>query len=837
MNFGGISIWALAFGCIIGWGSVVMPGTVFIPNAGPLGTVLGILVAAIMAFVLCRNYSWMAHKFPDTKGTYLYTRNILGEDHGFLITWSLLLAYVSLLWANAYNFVVLTRGVFGDVFMNVHLYKIAGYDVYLDGVVFTILVNAFFLAVSTFARRVANALRVVMAVLLFVSVTVLFASVCTKVDFSQIGPSFTNKEPVLVQIMNVAVFAPFLFIGFESVTHTIGQTKIPTRRVFWYSSIAILAGMLVYVFLALTAVASIPNQYSTWPRYMDNLGGLSGLESIPVFYNARRLLGDYGLVLATVAAFCALGTGVLGFHRATARVIAIMSNSGLLPKALAKENKHGVLVNASIAIFALSLPMFFMGRTVIGWNADVSSFAAAIVYAYVSICTIKTAGENRAVKASGIIGLAMMLLVLAFLLVPNIFAKELISRESYILLTAWSLVGMIYYWFIFWKDKELRFGKSTVMWLVMVVNLFFATLMWSQRTLMDELIKVYDTGDIPTILIWDDILQFAVILIAIIFLFSLFTIMMRREHELNIKYTRAEEHKQFVISENEVLTEYSAKLEAQKKEIEQQKAHIENQHYEIQSSINYAYNIQHSLLTPIDTINKIFPDNFLLYMPRDVVSGDFYWMDEFGDYKVCAIGDCTGHGVPGGFMSMLSITNLNYIVGRVLDPDRILNRLREAIITCLRQRENEPLGAIPPMQTNRNHDGLDCALYVINEKNFTLTYAGANNPLVIIRGDEIHVYKADKMPVGIYLRTDSFTCTEIKLQKGDCLYTFSDGYQDQINYATGKKFLGKNLRDLLLKIHEQPMSEQKEILEKTFKDWCGSDEKQVDDVVVFGVRV
>lgn len=836
-GFSGISIWALSLGCIIGWGSVVMPGTVFIPNAGPLGTVLGIILASVMAVVVCRNYSWMVRKFPDVRGSYVYTRNILGEDHGFLVTWSLLLAYLSLLWANAYNFVVLTRGIFGDVFMNVHLYKIAGYDVYLDGVLFTIIINAFFVAVSTFARRFANVLRVVMAVTLFASVAILFVGVVTQVDFSEIGPSFTDKEPVFVQIMNVAVFAPFLFKGFESVTHTVGQTRFPANKIFWYSGIAILAGMIVYVFLALTAVSGMPNRYTVWTRYMDSLPRLTGLESIPVFFNAHRLMGDFGLVLVTVAAFCALATGVLGFHRATARVIAIMSNSGLLPKSLGTTNKDGELVNASIAIFALSIPIFFLGRTVIGWNADVSSFAAAIVYAYISVCAIRTAGGNRGVKASGIAGCVMMLMVFAFLLIPNIFAKNLISRESYILLTAWSLFGMVYYWFVFWRDKEHRFGKSTVMWLVMVGILFFATLMWSQRTLLDELVKVYDSGEIPAILVWDNVMQFLVILAAIIFLFSLFTIMMKRQRDLYTKYLRSEQHKKSVINENEVLTRYSTQLKLQKEEIEMQKARIQKQRDEIQSSIHYAYHIQHSLLTPDTVVNDIFPDSFLLYKPRNVVSGDFYWMDKFGDYKVCVVGDCTGHGVPGGFMSMLGITNLNYIVGRVLDPDRILNKLREAIVTGLRQRDDEPLDAIPPTQQDRSRDGMDCAVYVINEKDKTLTFAGANNPLVLIRDNEIIVHKADKMPVGIYVKMEPFTSTEIQLQKGDCLYTFSDGYQDQLNHITKKKFLSRHLRELLLEIHELPMDQQKVILEQTFDDWRGPEEKQVDDVVIFGVRI
>ena len=835
-TFNGVSIWALAFGCIIGWGSVVLPGTVFIPNAGPLGTVLGIILAAFMSFVICRNYSCMVHQFPNSKGSYIYTTKILGEDHGFLVIWSLLLAYISLLWANAYNFTVLIRAIFGEAFMKGYLYNIAGYDVYLAGVCFAIAIKVTFVLISTFACRIANVMRIIFALALFFSVLILFVGVITKVDFNTFSPAFSNREPIFIQIMNVAVFAPFLFMGFEAVTHTVGETTFPVKRIFVYSCVAILAGMMVYIFLALTAVAETPDRYSSWVEYMDDLKNLHGIESIPVFFNAQKLFGTFGLVLICVAAFSALSTGVLGFHRTTAKVLAIMSEAELMPKALAKKNKSGVLVNANLSILAISIPVFFLGRTIIGWNVDVSSFAAAIVYAYISVCTLKTAGDNKLIKLGGISGCIFMLMVFIFLLIPNVFAKKLIAKESFMLLTAWSLIGMGYYWFIFWKDKNRRFGKSTIMWLVMVGILFFSTVMWSQRTLIEELSDAF-SGDIPNILILDNIVQFVVILIAIIFLFSLFTIMINREKDLNTKYERSELHKQNVISENIILTEYSTQLQLQKQEIEQQKERIQKQKDEIQSSINYAYNIQHSLLTPESVIDEIFPDNFLLYKPRNVVSGDFYWVDQFGDYKICVVGDCTGHGVPGGFMPMLGITNLNYIVGRVLDPDRILNKLREAIITGLRQRDDEPLDTVPPTQQNRSRDGLDCAIYVINERDLTLSYAGANNPLIIIRNNEIMVYKADKMPVGIYVRTEPFKSTEIQLQKGDCLYTFSDGFQDQLNFVTKKKFLSRHLRELLLDIHDLPMEQQKEILNKTFEDWRGPKEKQVDDVVIFGVRI
>jgi len=282
-------------------------------------------------------------------------------------------------------------------------------------------------------------------------------------------------------------------------------------------------------------------------------------------------------------------------------------------------------------------------------------------------------------------------------------------------------------------------------------------------------------------------------------------------------------------------------LAEQKEEIEAQRDTIKAQSDEIQDSINYAQRIQRSLLTPDETIAHIFPDHFLLYKPRNMVSGDYYWIGQFGDNKVCIVADCTGHGVPGGFLSVLGMSNLNHIVGQDIRPDAILNHLRESIITNLRQENDEPTDpsdvAAILESLDRSRDGMDAAAYVVNEKQMKLSFAGANNPLILIRGNEMQVLKADRMPVGIYTRMVPFNCTTIDIQRGDCFYTFSDGFQDQFGYNSDRKFMSKRLRELLLEIHERPMAEQKEILNLTYEEWRGPASNQTDDVLIFGVRI
>ncbi len=270
-----------------------------------------------------------------------------------------------------------------------------------------------------------------------------------------------------------------------------------------------------------------------------------------------------------------------------------------------------------------------------------------------------------------------------------------------------------------------------------------------------------------------------------------------------------------------IVKERTAEVVKQKEEIEEKNQHIT-------SSIEYASRIQKALLPPEELISKYLPDHFILYKPRDIVSGDFYWLKQIDDYTVYAAADCTGHGVPGAFMSMLGISFLNEIVTKKHKnkPSDILNELREKVKASLRQTGKD----------NESKDGMDIAVCVIDNKNMTLEYAGAYNPAYIIREGELHEIKATRNPIGIYLRETSFENHIFQLEKGDVIYIFSDGYVDQFGGATNSKFKASNFKSLLLDIFDKPLKEQAEILDKTILEWRG-DAEQTDDIVIFGVRI
>lgn len=275
-----------------------------------------------------------------------------------------------------------------------------------------------------------------------------------------------------------------------------------------------------------------------------------------------------------------------------------------------------------------------------------------------------------------------------------------------------------------------------------------------------------------------------------------------------------------------VYRSYLSKNKANKV-ITQQKHLVEEKQKEILDNINYAKRIQTSRLPSESFINKNVKDNFIMFKPKDVVSGDFYWATEKDNKFFLATADCTGHGVSGSMMSMLCISILNEVVNQrgVSNTGEVLDETRKEIVKSLNPNETEGIS-----------DGMDCTLFAFNFKNKTLEYSSANNNFYVLKNGELINFKADKMPVGLGIKMDSFTTTTIQLESGDIVYSTSDGFKDQFGYNSGKKFKAKQLESLLVSIGNLTMNEQKNALNKAFNDWKGNAE-QTDDVLVIGIRI
>ncbi|MBN2668932.1 MAG: SpoIIE family protein phosphatase [Bacteroidales bacterium] len=306
---------------------------------------------------------------------------------------------------------------------------------------------------------------------------------------------------------------------------------------------------------------------------------------------------------------------------------------------------------------------------------------------------------------------------------------------------------------------------------------------------------------------------------------------------------------------NQLIEEVSSQrdeIEAQIDKIEVQRNKIEEIHNEISQSIDYAQRLQKSVFPKEEALKPYVSDYFALLKPKDKVSGDFYWWSHVENYTVITATDCTGHGVPGAYMSMLGISFLREIVNKeyITHPGVILRKLRKEIVKVLNQKG----------ELGEQKDGMDMALVSIQKDTYMVQYSGANNPLYIVTQREIdfqnnerakqfiptkdipdctsYLYeiRPDKMPIAYYDKMDKFLNHEIQLQKGDQIYLFSDGFADQFGGDKGKKFKYKAFKCLLLENAKKSMAEQKQIIEQTFETWKGSFE-QIDDVVILGVKL
>ena len=263
----------------------------------------------------------------------------------------------------------------------------------------------------------------------------------------------------------------------------------------------------------------------------------------------------------------------------------------------------------------------------------------------------------------------------------------------------------------------------------------------------------------------------------------------------------------------------------QKEEVERQKEKVTELYKDLTDSINYAKRLQQSILPTNEEVHNLFPDNFVLFKPKDIVSGDFYWFKSSGSKRMFAAIDCTGHGVPGAFMSLVGHNVLNQVTKVFTRPAQVLNNLNRIAIEVLQNSESGV------------KDGMDLSFCTFDPKSLELEFSGAQNPLYVIRQGELLEHKADKLSIGSFNHGEKqFTNHVLQLQHGDCLYITSDGYADQFGGPRDKKFMRKRMKELLVEISPLQMHEQKERLHSAFVTWKGAQE-QVDDILVIGIRV
>lgn len=288
------------------------------------------------------------------------------------------------------------------------------------------------------------------------------------------------------------------------------------------------------------------------------------------------------------------------------------------------------------------------------------------------------------------------------------------------------------------------------------------------------------------------------------------------------------------LSENErvleqKVVERTEQVVKQKEEIQEKTKELETLFKQVTDSIHYAKRIQEAILPPLSLVKSILPESFILYKPKDIVSGDFYWIDKKDEWSYFAAVDCTGHGVPGAFMSIVGYNLLKDILNNTnaTTPASIMDKMNDGVANTLHAGTSD----------KQTKDGMDMTLCALNYKTLELQFSAAFNPLYIVRNNELLQFKADKFPIGMFIgEKQHFTNNSIQLQKGDHVYVFSDGYADQFGGPKGKKFMAGNFRKLLTEMSKLPIEQQNLNLNQTIEEWRGNLE-QVDDILVIGIKI
>lgn len=563
-------IWALSFGCAVGWGAFVMPGTTFLPAAGTLGTALGIALGAAVMLIIGMNYYFLMNRYPDSGGTLIYSAKVFGYDHGFLSAWFLILVYVAIIWANATALSLIQRYLFGDLFMFGFHYSLLGYDIYCGEVLLSAAAIILFGFLCMKKKRIAAHIQTALAAVLFCGIVICFIAVMrahaeTGLSFK---PLFDKGGDVPVkQVISIIVLAPWAFVGFESVSHSAEEMRFSVKKTMWLIAAALITGAMAYIFLSYMAAALVPEGYENYGLYIADIKNLSGIKGLPTFFATTAAMGRAGLIILGITVLSAIVTGLIGNYIAASRLLFSMSRENILPGWFGRLNKDGNPEHAYLFLMLISVAIPLVGRTAIGWIVDVNTIGATIAYAYTSGAAYKKAREekNRYVSFTGMAG---VVLSVVFFLYFMFLSGGALAAESYLILAVWSILGFVFFRYVFGKDVKRRFGKSTVVWICLLFLIFFTSLMWVKestnlmtRNVVENISSYYEElnpeSDPETVektedylksqmdeanrlLTRNSIIQMGLIIAALAIMFSIYTTMSRREKDMEVKKLAAE---------------------------------------------------------------------------------------------------------------------------------------------------------------------------------------------------------------------------------------------------------------------------------------------------------
>ena len=498
-----IDVWAMAFGCMVGWGAFVMPGTTFLPIAGPAGTIIAMVIGAAVMLVIGTSMSWFMKRSPRTGGVYSYTKDAFGRDHAFLCSWFLCLSYLTVVFLNGSALFLVIRTLFGDSIQSGFYYTIAGNDIYLREVGTTILVLAIVGVLFIGAKPFLQRLHTVFSVILLVGIVAIAVLCLPHALSSDAVMSFGTQDVGKgFSVFSLVILAPWAFVGFEIASFETAHFKFPVKRSRGIMIIAILLAACAYISLTLVSISVIPDGFGSWQEYIGALDDMSGVMSVPTFYAAQSTIGSAGLAVIGVTALAAIMTGIIGGYRAMLRVLSTMAEDNILSERFSKTT-YSILF-----IMVLSILISLLGRNTLSWFVDLTSFGAIVAYGYTCAAAYRIAKPegNKPIMAVGIIGAAIAFCFVIVQLVPGLAALEAMGSEDFLLLSLWCLLGFVFYWRTIHRSTLTEYSGMSTSGTVLFALLVYAALMWLAKLIagaadIDDVHSLLTSGGIVLLII------------------------------------------------------------------------------------------------------------------------------------------------------------------------------------------------------------------------------------------------------------------------------------------------------------------------------------------------
>ncbi|MBR4628352.1 MAG: amino acid permease [Ruminococcus sp.] len=502
-SLSGFDVWAMAFGCMVGWGAFVMPGTTFLPVAGPIGTIIAMTIGTLIMLVIGYNFSFLMNRSPGAGGVYSYTKEAFGRDHAFLSSWFLCLSYLTIVFLNGTALFVVLRTMFGDSIQTGVHYKVSGNNIYLGEILVSVSalagVGILFITAKQFLHKIHSFLSLVMIAGILTVAVICIPHAISSNALAILGLKNRN---IAYGIYSIVFLAPWAFVGFDVIsfdTHNFNFNVKKTKGIIFTS--IIVAG-IAYTAMAIVSVSAVPDGYSDWTEYIVDLGNLSNEKAVPTFYAAKSIMGRPGLIIIGITALCGVLTGIIGGYRATIRVLFTMADDKILSEVFSKT----VYSTLCIMIFSITLALF--GRNTLSWFVDLTSFGAIVGFGYTSASAYKFAKKEglKTAKITGMTGTLISVIFVIVQLVPRLTAMEAMGSEAFLLLSFWCLIGFVFYWRTIIRSTLIEYSGIATSGVALFALLIYSAFLWlakyiNSRTSVEDVHSAIAVGGIVLMIV------------------------------------------------------------------------------------------------------------------------------------------------------------------------------------------------------------------------------------------------------------------------------------------------------------------------------------------------